>query len=60
MNLPTPEDSGVPPDNPDFCILRIRRNHLIEVQSPIWTPTLFKTYARQSSPDDPDFCILQI
>ncbi len=33
MNLPTPEDSGVPPDNPDFCILRIRRNHLIEVHS---------------------------
>lgn len=32
MNLPAPEDSGVPPDNPDFCILRIRRNHLIEVQ----------------------------
>ena len=31
MNLPAPEDSGVPPDNPDFCILRIRRNHLIEV-----------------------------
>lgn len=31
MNLPAPEDSGVPPDNPDSCILRIRRNHLIEV-----------------------------
>lgn len=32
MNLPAPEDSGVPPDNPDSCILRIRRNHLIEVR----------------------------
>jgi hypothetical protein len=33
MNLPAPEDSGVPPDNPDSCILRIRRNHLIEVRA---------------------------
>jgi hypothetical protein len=33
MNLPAPEDSGVPPDNPDSCILRIRRNHLIEVRT---------------------------
>lgn len=32
MNLPPPEQSGVPPDHPDMCILRIRRNHLIEVR----------------------------
>ncbi len=33
MNLPPPEDSGVPPDDPDYCILRIRRNHLIEARA---------------------------
>lgn len=32
MHLPTPEDSGMPPNNPDYCILRIRRTHLIEVR----------------------------
>ncbi len=31
MNLPRPEDSGVPATHADMCILRIRRNHLIEV-----------------------------
>lgn len=31
MNLPLPEDSGVPAMHPDMCILRIRRNHLVEV-----------------------------
>jgi hypothetical protein len=31
MNLPLPEDSGVPATHPDMCILRIRRNHLVEV-----------------------------
>lgn len=30
MNLPKPEDSGVPATHPDMCILRIRRNHLVE------------------------------
>ena len=32
MNLPKPEDSGVPAVHPDMCILRIRRNHLVEVR----------------------------
>ena len=31
MNLPKPEESGVPATQPDMCILRIRRNHLVEV-----------------------------
>lgn len=31
MNLPKPEESGVPATHPDMCILRIRRNHLVEV-----------------------------
>lgn len=31
MNLPPPEESGVPATHPDMCILRIRRNHLVEV-----------------------------
>ena len=31
MNLPLPEDSGVPSTHPDMCIVRIRRNHLVEV-----------------------------
>ncbi len=31
MNLPKPEDSGVPATHPDMCILRIRRNHQVEV-----------------------------
>ncbi|KAL3132600.1 hypothetical protein ABBQ32_009129 [Trebouxia sp. C0010 RCD-2024] len=30
MNLPKPEESGVPATHPDMCILRIRRNHLVE------------------------------
>ncbi|KAK9819719.1 hypothetical protein WJX72_001643 [[Myrmecia] bisecta] len=30
MNLPKPEESGVPATHPDMCILRIRRNHLLE------------------------------
>ena len=34
MNLPLPEDSGVPATHPDMCILRIRRNHLVEVCPP--------------------------
>ena len=33
MNLPKPEDSGVPATHPDMCILRIRRNHLVEVRA---------------------------
>ncbi len=33
MNLPKPEDSGVPATHPDMCILRIRRQHLLEVQT---------------------------
>ena len=32
MNLPTPEESGVPSVHPDVCIMRIRRNHLVEVR----------------------------
>ncbi len=32
MNLPRPEDSGVPATHPDMCILRIRRQHLLEVR----------------------------
>ena len=32
MNLPLPEDSGVPSTHPDMCIVRVRRNHLIEVR----------------------------
>ena len=38
MNLPRPEDSGVPATHPDMCILRIRRQHLLEVcfQYPSW------------------------
>jgi hypothetical protein len=31
LNLPTPEESGFPAHHPDMCILRIRRNHLLEV-----------------------------
>lgn len=31
LNLPTPEESGFPATHPDMCILRIRRNHLLEV-----------------------------
>ncbi|KAK9818463.1 hypothetical protein WJX74_005654 [Apatococcus lobatus] len=30
MNLPRPADSGVPAVHPDMCIVRIRRNHLLE------------------------------
>lgn len=33
MNLPAPEECGVPAEHPDMCILRIRRHHLIEVCS---------------------------
>ena len=33
MNLPKPEESGVPATHPDMCILRIRRNHLVEVNA---------------------------
>ena len=32
MNLPRPADSGVPAVHPDMCIVRIRRNHLLEVR----------------------------
>ena len=32
MNLPKPEDSGVPAVHAEMCILRIRRNHLVEVR----------------------------
>ncbi len=35
MNLPRPEDSGVPATHPDMCILRIRRQHLLEVRIPL-------------------------
>jgi hypothetical protein len=31
LNLPSPEESGFPAGHPDMCILRIRRNHLLEV-----------------------------
>jgi len=31
MNLPAPEDCGVPAEHPEMCILRIRRHHIIEV-----------------------------
>lgn len=31
MNLPLPEESGVPATHPDMCIVRVRRNHIIEV-----------------------------
>lgn len=34
MNLPRPEDSGVPATHPDMCILRVRRPHLLEVRLP--------------------------
>ncbi|KAL6774573.1 hypothetical protein ACKKBG_A25530 [Auxenochlorella protothecoides x Auxenochlorella symbiontica] len=30
LNLPAPEDSGFPGTHPDMCIVRIRRNHLLE------------------------------
>lgn len=30
LNLPTPEESGFPHLHPDMCIVRIRRNHLLE------------------------------
>lgn len=33
LNLPAPEESGFPATHPDMCILRIRRNHLLEVSS---------------------------
>jgi hypothetical protein len=33
LNLPTPDDSGFPATHPDMCILRIRRNHLLEVRT---------------------------
>lgn len=32
LNLPAPEESGFPAVHPDMCILRIRRNHLLEVR----------------------------
>lgn len=32
MNLPLPEESGVPSTHPDMCIVRVRRNHLVEVR----------------------------
>ena len=32
MNLPLPEDSGVPATPPDMCILRCRRHHLVQVR----------------------------
>lgn len=32
LNLPHPEESGFPATHPDMCILRIRRNHLLEVR----------------------------
>ena len=32
LNLPPPEESGFPSMHPDMCILRIRRNHLLEVR----------------------------
>lgn len=32
MNLPAPEDCGVPAEHPEMCILRIRRHHIIEVE----------------------------
>ncbi len=31
MNLPKPEDSNAPATHPDMCIVRIRRQHLLEV-----------------------------
>ena len=31
MNLPPPEECGAPAEHPEMCILRIRRQHLIEV-----------------------------
>lgn len=34
MNLPKPEDCLVPATHPDMCILRIRRQHLLEVLPP--------------------------
>jgi hypothetical protein len=30
MNLPPPENCGVPPEHAEMCILRVRRNHLME------------------------------
>lgn len=30
LQLPCPEDSGIPASHSDMCILRIRRNHLTE------------------------------
>ena len=32
MNLPPPEECGAPAEHPEMCILRIRRQHLIEVR----------------------------
>lgn len=31
VGLPSPEESGFPATHPDMCILRVRRNHLLEV-----------------------------
>jgi len=33
MNLPLPEDSGVPATHPDMCIMRCRRNHLVQARA---------------------------
>jgi hypothetical protein len=52
MNLPKPEESGVPATHPDMCILRIRRQHLLEVR--VWKalkphkPISIKTHHRKA------------
>jgi hypothetical protein len=55
LNLPTPDDSGFPATHPDMCILRIRRNHLLEVRRqpfirPCWCASRLCLSAAQESP----------
>ncbi len=38
MNLPLPEDSGVPATHPDMCIMRCRRNHLVQARARAGAP----------------------
>lgn len=33
VGLPSPEESGFPATHPDMCILRVRRNHLLEASA---------------------------
>ena len=38
VGLPAPDESGFPAHHPDMCIVRVRRNHLLEVS---WRTSLW-------------------